>query len=704
MKGRLMERSKARKLAEELVNRMTVEERAGQLRFDAPAIERLGIPAYNWWNEGLHGLARGGTATSFPQAIGLAAMFDPELLERIAEAISTETRAKYNALSSEEDRDIYHGLTLWSPNINIFRDPRWGRGQETYGEDPFLTSVLGTAFVRGLQGDGDTLKTAACAKHFAVHSGPEALRHSFDAHASLKDMEETYLPAFRTLVKEARVETVMGAYNRTNGEPCCASDFLMEKLRGEWGFEGHFVSDCWAIRDFHENHHITDGPEDSVTKALKAGCDLNCGCTYEHVMHAFELGRISEEDITRSCVRLFTTRFLLGTLGEEGSEYDSIPYSVIECPEHLELSHKAALESCVLLKNDGLLPLDPETCGTIGVIGPNANSRASLIGNYHGTASRYTTVLEGIQDLVEGKCRVLYSEGCALGKDRVEPLAQAGDRLAEAAVTARNSDTVILVLGLDETLEGEEGDTGNSYYSGDKEDLLLPESQRLLLDRVLAEGKPTVIILMAGSSIDPDGAQDRANALLLSWYPGAYGGKAVAEILFGKISPSGKLPVTFYRNSALSEMPDFTDYSLKNRTYRYYSGSPLYPFGYGLSYGNCFAESVSGDRNTVQITAVNKGDMDTEDVLELYLQDEGSDPAPPNPVLCGFSRVKLAAGERRTFEMKIDPTAFTVITEEGKRIPGNGPWTLYAGFGGPDLRTRELTGNGSASLYIAEEK
>jgi len=704
MKGRLMERSKARKLAEELVNRMTVEERAGQLRFDAPAIERLGIPAYNWWNEGLHGLARGGTATSFPQAIGLAAMFDPELLERIAEAISTETRAKYNALSSEEDRDIYHGLTLWSPNINIFRDPRWGRGQETYGEDPFLTSVLGTAFVQGLQGEGNTLKTAACAKHFAVHSGPEALRHSFDAQASLKDMEETYLPAFRTLVEEAGVETVMGAYNRTNGEPCCASDFLMEKLRGEWGFEGHFVSDCWAIRDFHENHHITDGPVDSVTKALKAGCDLNCGCTYEHVMHAFELGRISEEDITRSCVRLFTTRFLLGTLGEEGSEYDSIPYSVIECPKHLELSHKAALEACVLLKNDGLLPLDPGSCGTIGVIGPNANSRASLIGNYHGTASRYTTVLEGIQDMVEGKCRVLYSEGCALGKDRVEPLAQAGDRLAEAAVTARNSDTVILVLGLDETLEGEEGDTGNSYYSGDKEDLLLPESQRLLLNRVLAEGKPTVIILMAGSSIDPDGAQDRANALLLSWYPGAYGGKAVAEILFGKASPSGKLPVTFYRNSALSEMPDFTDYSLKNRTYRYYSGSPLYPFGYGLTYGNCCVEAVSGGRNSVQVVAVNKGDMDTEDVLELYLHDEGSELAPPNPVLCGFCRVKLAAGQKRTFEIKIDPNAFTVVTEEGKRIPGNGPWTLYAGFGGPDLRTRELTGNGSASLYIAEEK
>ena len=695
-----MDRQKARKLAEELVSQMTIEERAGQLRFDAPAIERLGIPAYNWWNEGLHGLARGGTATSFPQAIGLAAMFDEKLLEKIADVISTEARAKYNALSAEGDRDIYHGLTLWSPNVNIFRDPRWGRGQETYGEDPFLTARLGTAFVKGLQGEGDTLKTAACAKHFAVHSGPEALRHYFDAKASLKDMEETYLPAFRALVQDAGVESVMGAYNRTNGEPCCASDFLMEKLRGEWGFEGHFVSDCWAIRDFHENHHITKGPVDSVTMALKAGCDLNCGCTYEHVMDAYEQGRISEEDITRSAVRLFTTRFLLGTLGAEPGEYDSIPYTVVECPEHVQLSHKAAREACVLLKNDGLLPLDLDTCGTIGVIGPNANSRASLIGNYHGTASRYITVLEGIQDFVEGKCRVLYSEGCALGIDRVEPLAQEGDRLAEAAVTARNSDTVILVLGLDETLEGEEGDTGNSYYSGDKDDLLLPPSQRLLLERVLAEGRPTVVILMAGSAIDLEEASERANAVLLPWYPGAYGGKDVAQILFGKASPSGKLPVTFYKNSALQEMPDFTDYSLRNRTYKYYEGSALYPFGYGLTYGNCCVESVSIEGGTVRVTAVNKGSMDTEDVLQLYLRDEGSSLAPVNPVLCGFCRVSLAVNEQKTFELTVDPNAFTVVTEEGTRIPGSGPWTLYAGFGGPDARTRELTGSPSLSLHI----
>jgi len=696
-----MTREKARQLAEELVGRMTPEEKASQLRFDAPAIERLGVPAYNWWNEALHGLARGGTATSFPQAIGLAAMFDDELLERIADAISTETRAKYNALSAEGDRDIYHGLTMWSPNVNIFRDPRWGRGQETYGEDPYLTARLGKAFVRGLQGKGETLKTAACAKHFAVHSGPEALRHSFNAVASPKDMEETYLPAFQALVREAGVEAVMGAYNRTNGEPCCASDALMRKLRGDWGFEGHFVSDCWALQDFHENHKITSTPAESVTMALKAGCDLNCGCTYQHVMDAYELGMISEEEITRAAVRLFTTRYLLGIMGDEGSEYDAIPYTAVECEGHLALAHEAALRSCVLLKNDGLLPLDPDTCGVLGVIGPNANSRVSLIGNYHGTASRYTTVLEGIQDLTAGRSRVLYSEGCALDADRVEHLAQADDRLAEAAAVAKASDTVILVLGLDETLEGEEGDTGNSYFSGDKADLLLPECQRRLLERVLAVGKPTVIVLMAGSAIDLSEAEPRANAILLSWYPGAGGGRAVAELLFGKASPSGKLPVTFYRSEALPEMPDFTDYTMNNRTYRYYHGTPLYPFGYGLSYGDCLVTQVTADGKQAFVTARNEGTRETEEVIELYLRDEESPLAPPNPILCGFRRIRLAAGEEKRFCVGIDPSAFTVVTEAGERIPGSRSWTLYAGFGGPDPRSGELTGHPACSVPIS---
>ena len=703
MKGRSkMDREKARKRAEALVSRMTVEERASQLRFDAPAIERLGVPAYNWWNEALHGLARGGTATSFPQAVGLAAMFDDELLEEIAAAISTEARAKYNAYSAEGDRDIYHGLTMWSPNINIFRDPRWGRGHETYGEDPYLTARLGKAFVRGLQGDGETLRTAACAKHFAVHSGPEALRHHFNAVASGKDLEETYLPAFRALVREAKVEAVMGAYNRTNGEPCCASDMLMRKLRGEWGFEGHFVSDCWAIRDFHENHKVTSKPAESVTKALKAGCDLNCGCTYQHIMAAYEQGMITEEDITRCCVRLFTTRYLLGTLGEGGSEYDYVPYTVVECEAHLALARQAALESCVLLKNDGLLPLDPDHCGTLGVIGPNANNRTALIGNYHGTASRYVTVLEGIQDLTAGKCRVLYSEGSALGKDRVEPLAQPDDRIAEAVTVAKASDTVILVLGLDETLEGEEGDTGNSYFSGDKEDLLLPAGQRVLLERVLAVGKPTVVILMAGSSIDLSRAQEKADAILLTWYPGAGGGKEVAELLFGRVSPSGKLPVTFYYNSALSEMPDFTDYSMKGRTYRYYEGKPLYPFGYGLSYAKCEVTGLETDHESAKVRVRNTGARGTDEVVELYMRDEGSPFAAPNPILCGFQRIHLEAGEETVVQIALHPDAFTVVDDGGRRVPGSGRWTLYAGFGAPDQRTEELTGRRALSVSLSQ--
>ena len=694
-----MTRERARQLAEELVGRMTAEEKAGQLRFDAPAIERLGIPAYNWWNEGLHGLARGGTATSFPQAIGLAAMFDEELMEKIASVISDEARAKYNALSREGDRDIYHGLTLWSPNVNIFRDPRWGRGQETYGEDPTLTARLGRAFVRGLQGKGETLKTAACAKHFAAHSGPEALRHGFDARVSEKDLEETYLVAFHELVDEG-VEAVMGAYNRLNGEPCCASSYLMEKLRGEWGFQGHFVSDCWAIRDFHENHGVTAAPTESVQLALRSGCDLNCGCTYQHILRAMELGMISDEEVTRSAVRLFTTRFLLGVLGEEGSEYDSLPYELIECPESLDLAQKAARTSCVLLKNSGLLPLDPDSCGTIGVIGPNANSRSALVGNYHGTASRYVTVLEGIQNYVGDRCRVLYSQGCALWADRVEPLAQPNDRLAEAIAVAKTSDTVILVLGLDETLEGEEGDTGNSYSSGDKEDLFLPETQRILLDGVLAVGKPTVVILLAGSAIDLSEAQEKADAILLGWYPGAVGGRAVAELLFGEVSPSGKLPVTFYRNEALSDMPAFTDYAMSGRTYRYYRGEPLYPFGYGLSYGDCEVIALSADRTNAVVSMVNRGPRDTEEVIQLYLRDEDSPFAPPNPILCGFKRIFLAAGVQKTLSVPLDEKAFTVVTDTGDRIPGSGRWTLYAGFGGPDKRTEALTGREARAVPI----
>ena len=692
-----MDRKTAREKAQALVARMTLEEKTAQLRYNAPAIERLGVPAYNWWNEALHGVARGGTATSFPQAIGLAATFDDALLEQLGDVAATEGRAKYNALSAKGDRDIYHGLTFWSPNINIFRDPRWGRGHETYGEDPYLTSRMGQAYVRGLQGEGGTMKAAACAKHFAVHSGPEALRHQFDAVASPKDMEETYLPAFEDLVRKAGVEAVMGAYNRTNGEPCCGSRTLLtDTLRGKWGFEGHVVSDCWAIRDFHTGHMVTSTPAESVALALRSGCDVNCGNSYYHLLDALSQGLITEEQITEAAVRLFTTRFLLGLF--DGSEYDEIPYTAIECPEHLRLAHEAALEACVLLKNDGLLPLKAE--GTVGVIGPNANSRGALIGNYYGTASRYVTVLEGIQNFMAGHGRVLYSEGCHLFADRVEPLAQSDDRLAEAVAVAENSDTVILVLGYDERLEGEERDEGNHCGSGDKDDLLLPAPQRRLLDAVLAVGKPTVVVLTAGSAVDVSRAQERADAILLAWYPGAGGGSAVAELLFGKASPSGKLPVTFYKNEALKELPDFTDYRMAGRTYRYYTGAPLYPFGYGLSYADMELSDLSATRERAKLTVQNKSAFAAQEVVQLYIRDEGSADAPTNPVLCGFLRLRLEPGETRLVSIPIDLRAFTVVNAAGERVPGSGRWTLYAGFGQPDARTAELTGRACLSTGI----
>ena len=694
-----MDRKTAEAKARALVSRMTLREKASQLRFDSPAIERLGIPAYNWWNEALHGVARGGTATSFPQAIGLAAMFDDALVEKLGDVASTEGRAKFNQFSKKGDRDIYHGLSFWSPNINIFRDPRWGRGHETYGEDPYLTSRLGQAYVHGLQGNGAHLKSAACAKHFAVHSGPEALRHSFNAVATPKDLEETYLPAFEDLVTKAKVESVMGAYNRTNGEPCCGSKMLLrDTLRGKWHFEGHVVSDCWAIRDFHTGHHVTRTSAESAALALKMGCDLNCGNSYQCLMSAYDQEMITEEDITEAAVHLFTTRYLLGIMGDESSEYDSIPYSAVECDAHLALSHEAALKSCVLLKNNGLLPLKAE--GTVGVIGPNANSRGALIGNYYGTSSRYVTVLEGIQDRLEGHGRVLYSEGCHLFKDRIEPLAQADDRIAEAVAVAENSDVVVLALGYDERIEGEEPDDGNAYGSGDKNDLLLPASQRRLLDAVLAVGKPTVVLLMAGSSVDVSAAQEKADAILLTWYPGARGGKAVAELLFGDVSPSGKLPVTFYHNEALAEMPEFTDYSMKDRTYRYYTGTPLYPFGYGLSYADMQLSELSADRDCACVTITNHSDISADEVIELYIKDNLSPDAPVNPVLCGFARVHLDPGAEKLLTIPIQQRAFTVVTETGERIPGSGSWTLYAGFGQPDARTEELTGQKCLSVPV----
>ncbi len=673
-----------------LTDAMTTEEQASQLRYDAPAVERLGIPEYNWWNEGIHGLARSGIATIFPQAIGLAAMFDTERVGKAAVVTSTEARAKYNSYTKYGDRDIYKGLTLWAPNINIFRDPRWGRGHETYGEDPFLTAENGKAYVKGLQGDSDVLRVAACAKHFAVHSGPEAVRHEFNAIATPKDMEETYLPAFEALVRDANVESVMGAYNRVNGEGACASKFLMGKLE-EWGFDGYFVSDCWAVRDFHEHHGLTTTIVESAALALKTGCDLNCGCTYMHLPTALSAGLVDKEDIRKACIHLMRTRIRLGMFDDK-TEYDDIPYTVVSSDEHKNISLECAERSIVMLKNNGILPIDENKIKTLAVIGPNSDSRTALEGNYNGTADKYNTLLDGIRERFSG--RVIFAEGCHLYKNKSSVLARTGDRYAEALAAAEYADAVILCVGLDATIEGEEGDTGNEFSSGDKNDIRLPEPQRILIEKIMATGKPVVIVCAAGSAINTESDPD---ALLHVWYPGSEGGIALAEVLFGDISPSGKLPVTFYEKSEL--LPEFTDYSMKNRTYRYAENNVLFPFGYGLTYSKVECTAVEYSDGTAAVTVVNNGSTATEDVVELYIKDY-SENAVPNVSLCGFRRVALDAGEKLTVKIAVSEKAFTAVNEAGKRARFGNKFTLYAGTHQPDELSCTLSGTGCVSTEI----
>lgn len=682
----------AQERAEAIVEKLTTEEAASQLKYDAPAVESMNIPAYNWWSEGIHGVARAGVATMFPQAIGLAAMFDEERLKEAADIIADEARAKYNEYSAHGDRDIYKGLTLWSPNINIFRDPRWGRGQETYGEDPYLTTRLGVAFTKGLQGDGKVMKTAACAKHFAVHSGPEAVRHEFNAVVSEKDLAETYLPAFEALVKEAKVESVMGAYNSVLGEPACANRMLMDKLK-EWGFDGHFVSDCWALRDFHTHYRVTKTAPESAAMALKAGCDLNCGNTYLHLLIALEEGLITDEDLRKACVKLMRTRVRLGMF-DESTEYDKLDNEIVACEEHKNASLECARRSMVLLKNNGILPLDKSKLKTIGVIGPNADSRVALEGNYNSTADRYITFLEGIQDEFEG--RVMYSQGSHLYKDRAMNLGMPDDRIAEAEIVAEHSDVVILCVGLDATIEGEQGDTGNEFSSGDKNDLRIPEAQRKFVKAVMSKGKPVIIVTAAGSAINVEADCD---ALIHAWYPGQSGGKALADILFGKVSPSAKLPVTFYET--VEKLPDFEDYSMENRTYRYIKNNEnvLYPFGYGLTYSHVSCTDLKYCCGTAEVTVTNDGEYDTEDVVQLYIKGY-SENAVLNYSLCGFKRVSLKKGETKTVELKIADEAFDVVNAEGKRVREGSKFTLYAGTSQPDAISENLTGSKCLSVDI----
>lgn len=688
--------------AEDLVNHMTVEEAASQLLFEAAPIPRLGVKAFNWWNEALHGAARSGMATVFPQAIGMAAMFDDEMVKKIADVIAMEGRAKYNTFQKYGDYGIYKGITFWSPNLNVFRDPRWGRGQETYGEDPYLIGKLGRAFIKGLQGDDPRyMKTAACAKHFAVHSGPEKERHEFNAVASKQDLEETYLPQFKEAV-DAGVEGVMGAYNRTNGEPCCGSRTLMvDLLRNKWKFKGYFTSDCWAIADFHLHHMVTDTPTESVALALKNGCDLNCGNTYAYLLAALKEGLISEEDIRRSAIRLMTTRMKLGMFDKE-TPFDQIPYDVIDCEEHQKLNEEVTRKSLVLLKNNGILPLDKARLKNVAVIGPNANSITVLNGNYHGTANRYYTLLEAVRDALPG-VRVNYSRGSHLYEYKLEDPGYAGDCLAEVKQQVDLADVVILAVGMDETIEGEEI-LNSEDFTGDKKDLRLPETQRNLIRTVIERNKPVILVNMTGSAVDFEHG-NYADAIIQAWYPGAMGGKAIADLIFGAYSPSGRLPVTFYSNA--NHLPAFEDYSMENRTYKFFKEQPLYPFGYGLSYTtftysdlNCRETMVPGESVSVSVTVKNTGRMASDEIVEIYLRDEDASVRVPVHKLVGCKRIFLQPDERKKVTFTIDARQFCIINEDGEHLYEAGFYTIYAGGSQPDPYSQKLTGQHVLSTRI----
>ena len=685
---------------EDLVSRMSLEEKVAQMGSSAPGIERLRVPPYNWWNEALHGVGRAGIATVFPQAIGLASTWNPALIQAMANAISDEGRAKHQEVIRRGIYDEYTGLTFWSPNINIFRDPRWGRGQETYGEDPYLTSRLGVSFVRGLQGDDPKyFKTVATAKHFAAYSGPEDTRHSFDAVVAERDLYMTYFPAFKALVTEAKAYSVMGAYNRLNGEACCASPFLLQKtLREDWGFEGYVVSDCGAISDIYNNHLLVKTAGAAAALAVKAGCDLECCQTYgipcsdRQLPSAVEQGLLTEEDIDRSVKRLFTARFRLGMFDPpEMVSYTRIPFSVVDSPAHRQLALEVAQQSLVLLKNQGdLLPLDKDQIQSVAVIGPNADDTQVLTGNYMGTPAEPVSVLAGIRAAVAPGTEVTYAQGCEL-------VGNSQDGFAEAIDAARNAQVAVMVMGLSQRLEGEEGQMeGNPpgvQSQGDRTTSLnLPPIQDKLLQAIYDTGTPVVLVMLNGSMVSINWADENIPAILEAWYPGQAGGTAVANALFGLYNPGGRLPVTFYRS--IRDLPRFEDYRMDNRTYRYFTGDVLYGFGYGLSYTRFAYRNLqitpqdvsAGKPVQVQVEIENTGQRDGDEVLQLYLQDVEAASPVPQLQLQGFSRILLAAGESQTVQFSITPEQMSYYDDDAGWTLQPGDFQLWVGGQQPNLK------------------
>ena len=699
-----MNKTEAKLRAKELVAKMTVEEKISQLLYNAPAIERLGINEYNWWNEAAHGVARAGTATVFPHAIAMAATFNPGTVNKIGDVISTEARAKYNKSVEFGDYDIFKGLTYWTPNINIFRDPRWGRGQETYGEDPFLTATLASALIKGIQGEGEFLKASACSKHYAGHSGPEGMRHGFDAKISMKDLHETYLPAFEHTVRNG-VTGVMGAYNRTNGEACCAHSYLLSKvLRKDWSFDGYVVSDCWAIADICGDHHIVETKAEAAALALKNTCDLNCGETYTALIDAYEQDLVTEEEITECCERLYTIRHLLGEF-EENRPYSDIPFTTVDCKAHREFNLKAAEECVVMMKNDGFLPIDKNTEKRIAVIGPNALSVSALEGNYNGHASEYVTVADGIRRAFP-EADIAVVKGSNYYKEKLLDHDGHGYLLSDGLAAASTADITVLALGLDFSVEGEEMSnfSDDFFMKGDRRYVNLPKTQLKLAEAVCDVCENVVVVILCGSAVDlGEKVNSKAKAILHAWYPGSQGGMAVGNILSGKASPSGRLPVTVFTNE--HEIPAFEDYSMKGRTYRFIEGEPLYPFGFGLSYSS-FSYSdfkiTEKSENTLKasVKVKNTGKVKSEERAQLYASFTDSRTVTPHFQLCGISAFALEAGEEKTVEFTVDRYWLSAVLEDGSRVCPNGKITLYAGGHQPDKRSNELSGYSCEAIEL----
>jgi beta-glucosidase len=673
--------------AGDLVSRMTLDEKIGQMMNSAPAIPRLHIAAYNWWNESLHGVARAGLATVYPQAIGLAAAWDEDVHFRMATAISDEARAKYNDFIRQDKHELYEGLTFFSPNINIFRDPRWGRGQETYGEDPCLTGRLAVQFIKGLQGDDPKyLKTIATVKHFAVHSGPESERHFFDVRPDERDFRETYLPQFEMGIKEGKAFSVMCAYNRLYGQACCGSSRLLTTiLRNEWGFKGYVVSDCGAIDDIYERHKIVSTPDSAAALAVKSGCDLECLNTYAHLKEAVAKKTITEAEIDTAVKRLFTARMKLGMFDPTDSvSFNRIPYSVVDSRQHRDLALESARKSIVLLKNaQNTLPLGKHL-KTVAVIGPNADDSALLLGNYNGTPSYTVTPLQGIRTKLGAGTRVLYTKGCELVAGLPHPVP--AEKMRDSAIDiARQSDAVILCMGLSPRLEGEELKLNiPGFKGGDRTTLDLPKEQEDLIRAIAATGKPVILVLLNGSAVAVNWENDHLPAIVEAWYPGQAGGTAIADVLFGDYNPAGRLPVTFY--TSVKDLPDFGDYAMAGRTYRYYKGNVLYPFGFGLSYTAFHYDSLrvtlpSDGSDSIRLTVQvkNTGRVEGDEVPQIYVAALDSKVPTPIRSLRAFRRIHLQPGQTTTVHFSIGPEAFTIIDDNMRRVPLSGRYSISAG-------------------------